>query len=597
MHPAELTLTHLCDLLEKEGLLTSDQVRTVKLRERAIRERIMSDRASGTGRVRYVVSPIEILAELELTGPDGRRLNEDRITEVVASDAGMPYMKLDPLELDAKLITDTFSQPFARHNIVLPVKRDGPRIVVAIADPYNVMMQDQLRRTLPFDPEFVVSSKSDILKSITETYGFRRSVRAAADEVGADVDLGNLEQYVSLKKVDEIEADDAHIVNAVEYLLHYAFSQRASDIHVEPKREASDIRLRIDGILHRIYQLPRAVHGPFVSRLKMLARMDIAEKRRPQDGRIKTEHEGQEVELRVSSLPVAFGEKLVIRVFDPKNLLADLGSLGMHAEELARYESFVNRDTGLILVTGPTGSGKTTTLYSTLRYLHGPGVNITTIEDPVEMVYEPFNQVQVQPKIDLTFASALRTVLRQDPDIVMVGEVRDGETASMAVQSALTGHLVLSTLHTNDAPSTVTRLLDLGVKPFLLASTLIGVVAQRLVRTVCPDCKKTTTLTDDQIAALELKLPRGQKRRLAVKHGVGCPTCRYTGLLGRTAVFEVMTINETIRRLIAREADSTEIMKAARADGMLTLKETAIRTMAQGETPFEEVVRVLGTTM
>ncbi|PIW01788.1 MAG: type II secretion system protein E [Deltaproteobacteria bacterium CG17_big_fil_post_rev_8_21_14_2_50_63_7] len=593
--PADLNIPFLCTALEKHNLITDTQSREIKVKEGAVRARLLKDLGSSSQRVRTVISAVDVLVALELQMPDGRRLSEDRIREVVASEANLPYLKVDPLKLDAKLITETFSRPYARHNIVLPVQKDLARIVVAISDPFNVVLLDSLKRTLPLPPEFVLTSKSDILKIITEVYGFRSSVKAAVNDQKQAVDLGNLERYVSLSHVDELEADDAHVVNAVEYLLHYAFEQRASDIHIEPKREYSIIRMRIDGILHQVYQLPKAIHPPFVSRIKMLASMDIAEKRRPQDGRIKTELQGKETELRVSSMPVAFGEKVVIRIFDPQHLLQDLSSIGMHSESLQRYEGFLSNSTGLILVTGPTGSGKTTTLYSTLRYLAGPDVNITTAEDPIEMVYEPFNQVQIQPKIGVTFPSALRTILRQDPDIIMVGEIRDEETASMAVQAALTGHLVFSTLHTNDAPTTITRLLDLGVKPFLLSSVLIGVVAQRLLRSICPDCKATTAMTDDQIAALDLKLPSKQKRRLPIRFGKGCSTCRFTGLMGRSAVFEVMAVTESIRKLITLNADAEEIMKAARADGTLTLREAAIRKMAQGETTFEEVFRVLGT--
>ncbi len=594
--PRELVLAWVLNLLQEQGLLTEEQIRLVKIRESTLRQRILLDKEVPGGRARYQVSPVEVVAAAELQGSDGRRLNEDRIMEVLAAKVGMPFMKIDPLKLDARLVTDTFSRAYARHNAVLPVGQDGGRIILAISDPFNVVLQESIKRTLQFAPDFVLSSKTDIQRIITEIYGFRSSVKAAADEHRSEVNLGNLEQYVSIKRVDEIEATDAHIVNAVDYLLHYAFGQRASDIHIEPRREFSVIRLRIDGVLHQVYQLPRVVHAPFVSRLKMMSRMDIAEKRRPQDGRIKTDDGGKEVELRVSTMPVAFGEKVVIRVFNPQNLLQDLPGLGLDGNELSLYSGFLAHRTGILLVTGPTGSGKTTTLYSSLRYLESNDVNITTIEDPVEMVYDSFNQVQVHNKIGLSFHSALRTVLRQDPDIVMVGEIRDEETAHMAVQAALTGHLVLSTLHTNDTASTVTRLLDLGVKPFLLSSTLVGVVAQRLMRRICTSCKQDAFLTEDQMIALELRFTGRQKRRLPIKVGVGCPTCRYTGLYGRSAVFEVMPVNENIRRLINERSDATELLRAARADGMLTLKEVAIRKLAQGETTFDEVMRVVGTT-
>jgi general secretion pathway protein E len=409
-------------------------------------------------------------------------------------------------------------------------------------------------------------------------------------KVGSD--LGNLEQLVQLKAMDELEATDKHVVNAVEYMLHYAFDQRASDIHIEPKREQSQVRVRIDGVLHNVTTLPKVVHAAVVSRIKMLARMDIAEKRKPQDGRIKTGKGEQETELRVSTLPVAFGEKVVIRIFDPTLLLQDLSSLGFYPSEYKLYESFVSRPDGMILVTGPTGSGKTTTLYSSLKYLAGPDVNIVSIEDPIEMVVEEFNQVAVHNRIGITFASTLRTILRQDPDIIMVGEVRDAETAANAVQAALTGHLVFATLHTNDSPSAVGRMLDLEVEPFLLSSTLVGVAAQRLVRMICQHCKKKTFLTPDQINTLRMKMPEKSEKKLPVYYGEGCPACRGTGYYGRTAIYEVMPVSQKIVRLINERADTKEIMKVARLDGMLTLRETAIKKLAQGVTTFEEVVRV-----
>ncbi|MFP4599880.1 MAG: GspE/PulE family protein, partial [Persicimonas sp.] len=393
-----------------------------------------------------------------------------------------------------------------------------------------------------------------------------------------------------LKDVGSIEATDRPIINAVEYLLHYAFDQRASDIHIEPKRDHTMVRLRIDGVLHNIYQFPRGIHRAFTSRLKMLARMDISEKRRPQDGRIKTERGEREIELRVSSMPVAFGEKLVIRIFDPQAVIKDLGSVGMSDEEVAKWRRFIHRPHGMILVTGPTGSGKTTTLYSTLKELAAPEVNITTIEDPIEMVQEDLNQVLVQRRVDITFASALRTILRQDPDIIMVGEIRDAETAQMAAQAALTGHLVFSTLHTNDTASAITRLLDLDVEPFLLSSTLVGVMAQRLVRRICPSCKAKTELSAEQVELLDIKLPPRSDRTLPSHYGEGCADCRGTGYFGRSGIFEMLPVDGTISKLISRQADAPEIRKAARADGMMSLREGAIRKLARGETTFEEVM-------
>jgi general secretion pathway protein E len=377
----------------------------------------------------------------------------------------------------------------------------------------------------------------------------------------------------------------------VDYLLRYAFDNRASDIHVEPKRATSMVRLRIDGVLHPVYTLPAQVHAPIVSRVKMLARIDISEKRRPQDGRIKTERDGREVELRVSTLPTAFGEKVVIRIFDPETLVQDIAQLGFEQDEKGAFESWIDRPHGLILVTGPTGSGKTTTLYSALKALAGPDVNVTTIEDPIEMVWDAFNQVQVQPKAGLDFAGALRHILRQDPDVIMVGEIRDAETAENAIQAALTGHLVLSTLHTNDALGAVARMRDLGVPSFLLAQSLLGVMAQRLLRRVCSHCAEETTLTPDELLALQAPLPLlpGGVRLLK---GAGCVRCRGTGFVGRTGIFEIVTSGGELRDLISREAPYDVLVDAARRSGMRTLREAAVRKLAQGLTAFDEVVRM-----
>jgi general secretion pathway protein E len=581
-------------MLER-GLLREDQIREVLVKEGAQRQRLLKGAGGGAGgRRRLEVSAPEVLASfnLPIEGEKGQVLNEDRIAQVVAGEAGLPYKKIDPLKLDMKLITSLLSRPFARRHDVLVISLESGVMTVAIADPYDVELIENLRRITGYKISPVIAAKSDIQRIITEVYGFRSSVKAAAQTMKVGSDLGNLEQLVQLKAMDELEATDKHVVNAVEYMLHYAFDQRASDIHIEPKREQSQVRVRIDGVLHNVTTLPKVVHAAVVSRIKMLARMDIAEKRKPQDGRIKTGKGEQETELRVSTLPVAFGEKVVIRIFDPTLLLQDLSSLGFYPSEYKLYESFVSRPDGMILVTGPTGSGKTTTLYSSLKYLAGPDVNIVSIEDPIEMVVEEFNQVAVHNRIGITFASTLRTILRQDPDIIMVGEVRDAETAANAVQAALTGHLVFATLHTNDSPSAVGRMLDLEVEPFLLSSTLVGVAAQRLVRMICQHCKKKTFLTPDQINTLRMKMPEKSEKKLPVYYGEGCPACRGTGYYGRTAIYEVMPVSQKIVRLINERADTKEIMKVARLDGMLTLRETAIKKLAQGVTTFEEVVRV-----
>jgi general secretion pathway protein E len=590
-----LDMQSLCALMLERGLLREDQVREVLVKEGAQRQRLLKGGGKGAGgRRRLEVSAPEVLASFDLPveGEKGKVLNEDRIAQVVAKEAGLPYKKIDPLKLDMKLITSLLSRPFARRHDVLVISLQSGVMTVAIADPYDVELVENLRRITGYKISPVISAKSDIQRIITEVYGFRSSVTAAAQTMELGSDLGNLEQLVQLKAVDELEATDKHVVNAVEYMLHYAFDQRASDIHIEPKREHSQVRVRIDGLLHNVTTLPKVVHVAVVSRIKMLARMDIAEKRKPQDGRIKTGKGDQETELRVSTLPVAFGEKVVIRIFDPTLLLQDLSSLGFYPNEYKQYESFLSRTDGMVLVTGPTGSGKTTTLYSSLKYLAGPDVNIVSIEDPIEMIVEDFNQVAVHNRIGITFAASLRTILRQDPDIIMVGEVRDAETAANAVQAALTGHLVFATLHTNDSSAAIGRMIDLEVEPFLLSSTVTGVVAQRLVRMICQHCKKKTFLTPDQISLLHMKMPEKSEKKLPIYFGEGCPACRGTGYFGRTAVYEVMPVSHKIIRLINERADTKEIMKVARLDGMLTLRETAIKKLAQGVTTFEEIVRV-----
>ena len=392
-----------------------------------------------------------------------------------------------------------------------------------------------------------------------------------------------------MKDEAEIESSDQHIVNAVEFMLQHGYDTRASDIHIEPKREDCLIRFRIDGVLHDIQTVPKIVHKAVVSRIKTMSRLDIAEKRRPQDGRVKTQRGGKEIELRVSTLPVAFGEKLVLRIFDPEVLIQDLPSLGFYPDELDLFNNFITRPHGIILVTGPTGSGKTTTLYSALTAISTPELNITTIEDPIEMVSPAFNQTAVNIKAGVTFAAALRHILRQDPDIIMVGEIRDPETAQYSIQAALTGHLVFSTLHTNDAASSITRLIDLGLERYLVTSTLAGAMAQRLVRKVCPHCAEDRYLSGDEIKTLMLSVAPG--KRIKVKSGAGCFECRGTGYLGRTGIFEVLAINDLVKQLILEGADAAKIKREAVTHGMRTLRQSALRKLAEGVTTYEEVMR------
>jgi general secretion pathway protein E len=475
---------------------------------------------------------------------------------------------------------------------MIPIEMANGRLRVACSNPFDIEGIDAFRRIAGREVELVVASEPDILKAITEFYGLRHSVKRAERDLTKGIDLGNLEQLVRMKSEAEIESSDQHIVNAVEFMLQHAYETRASDIHIEPKRDASLIRFRIDGVLHDIQTIPKVVHQAVTSRIKTMSRLDIAEKRRPQDGRVKTTRGGRDVELRVSTLPVAFGEKVVMRIFDPQVLMQDLAGLGFYPEELDVFNDFISRPHGIILLTGPTGSGKTTTLYSALKQIASREQNVTTIEDPIEMVYDEFNQVAVQAKVGITFASALRHILRQDPDVIMVGEIRDEETAQYAVQAALTGHLVFSTLHTNDAASSITRLVDLGVERFLISSTLIGAMAQRLVRRICPRCIAERHLSIEEAVSLRLAVPEG--KRIRVSEGQGCFDCRSTGYFGRTGIFEILPLDDAVKHLVAHGADAPEIKREAVKNGMRTLRQSALRKLAEGVTTFEEVVRVTG---
>jgi general secretion pathway protein E len=597
---AALSLEELLELLVKGNRLDATKAqeiagRATTLRSQVLKERVGSVRSQAAAR--YEASPAELIAVLRLADASNpkRTLDEDAIAETIAAAADAPYLKIDPVRVDPDLVTRTLSRPFARRHAVVPVGRNGDQLTIALSDPFDAELRTNLEQLLRVPLTVVVSSKRDIVQIIDRVFGFRSSVRGATEQLGPTSSAATtaLTQLVQLRSNDELAANnDEHVIAAVDYLLNYAFDQRASDIHLEPRDKDAVIRFRIDGILHEIERLPVPVHAAIASRIKVLARMDIAERRRPQDGRIKTVRGDREVELRVASLSCAFGEKVVIRVFDPMALMTDLANLGFHREDRERYERWITSPSGLVLVTGPTGSGKTTTLYSTLRYLSGPELNITTVEDPIEMIDPRFCQVQVQRQVDVTFATALRAILRQDPDIIMVGEIRDTETAHMAVQAALTGHLVFSTVHTRDAAGAVTRLVELGVERFLLASVLRGVLAQRLVRQVCADCAVEGALSAGQVEALALKVPIERRDELRVRWGEGCAKCRQTGLYGRSGVFELLDVQRRVRQLITEGKDANEIAYAARVEGMATLREAAIRKLAEGSTTFEEVVRL-----
>jgi general secretion pathway protein E len=520
--------------------------------------------------------------------------NEIQIAQALAAHAGLPYVKINPLDLDIDIVTKALSGPFARKHGLVAISKTADKITVAVHDPFAPFPADDIKRVTGLDVERVVATRTDVEAVNKGFYDLNTSLKTAEKQLTASrmgsVDLAN-QEFLSAEST-ELDPAAAPVVRALDHILGYAFEQRASDIHFEPKRELTLVRLRIDGILHDVHLIPKIVYQAVLSRIKLLSGCNLAEKRRPQDGRIKRDQGGREVELRVSTMPTAFGEKAVLRIFDPDILLKGIDDLGLAAHDLPKLYDFIARPTGIILVTGPTGSGKTTTLYSVLKYLSKPEVNIITIEDPIEMVFEDFNQVAVRPQIDITFAGALRTVLRQDPDIIMVGEIRDTETAEHAVQAALTGHLVLSTLHTNDASSSITRLLDLGIPHFLITTTLIGILAQRLVRENCTHCVEEYAPTAEEAAVLRMAHDKLQPYRF--KRGKGCLHCRQTGYIGRTGVFEVLPMTEKIRRLISTQAGSLEIFKAGREEGMRTLREAAVEKVFRGITTITEMVRVTG---
>jgi len=528
--------------------------------------------------------------------PPHKLLHLEALTEWLAGRVGLEYIHIDPLKIDFSTVTDIMSSDYAERFGILPVQVTAREAVIATSEPFMREWEKVLKPILRRDIRRVMATPVDISRYLVEFYNLARSVKTAtkSDRQGAS-GQSSFEQLVELGKTNrQFDANDQHIVHIVDWLWQYAFEQRASDIHIEPRREIGIVRFRIDGVLHQVYQIPMSVMNAMTSRIKVLGRMDVVEKRRPQDGRIKTRTaEGQEAELRLSTLPTAFGEKLVMRIFDPEVLVRDFSELGFSEEDRDRWEQMTAQPNGIILVTGPTGSGKTTTLYSTLKSLATPEVNVCTIEDPIEMVESAFNQMQVQHGIELGFAGGLRALMRQDPDIIMVGEIRDLETAEMAIQAALTGHLVLSTLHTNDAPSAITRLLDLGVAPYLVNSTVLGIMAQRLVRTLCPHCKKPQPLQADEGELWDsLVAPWKANRPAQLQHQTGCLECRMTGYLGRIGIYEILLMSPELRKLITTATDAALVRELASREGMKPLRISGAMKVAAGITTLDEVIKV-----
>ncbi len=524
--------------------------------------------------------------------PPNKIMNADFLSRWLAAESGHDYFHIDPLKLDFTSASQMVSRAYAQRLKIMPISIKGNEAIVATADPYHTDWIPDLERILGMRIRLVVSNPLEISRYLPEIYNLASSIsQANISKAGQIVGVQNFEQLVELGKDKNLDANEQHVVNIVDWLFKYAFEQRASDIHLEPRRGMGVMRFRIDGVLHQVYQLPVNIMNAITSRIKLLGRMDMVEKRRPQDGRIKTVNaDGNEVELRLSTMPTAFGEKLVMRVFTPEIIVQDFVKLGFSKKQAALWRDWTKHPNGIILVTGPTGSGKTTTLYSTLKQLATPEVNVSTIEDPIEMIEPAFNQMQVTTNIGLNFSQGIRTLMRQDPDIIMIGEIRDIETADMAIQAALTGHLVLSTLHTNDAPSAVTRLLDLGVASYLIHSTVLGIMGQRLVRTLCPACKAPTEISDIEWAALT-KPFKATKPTTAMK-AVGCIECRHTGFRGRSGIYEMLTISPRLRKLITANTDLADIKKLAYQEGMQPLLLNGLEKVAAGLTTIDEVLKV-----
>lgn len=580
---AALDLRDFLDGLRESGLVNDDD-----------HELAMANRHAAEHRDKH---PLRYLADLGLPdrSTDGQLLDIEKLTRALADQAGQPYFRIDPLKIDVTRVTQVMDYKFSQRHHILAVEDREHEVVVASAEPYLNSWESVLEHTTQKNIRRVVSNPVDIKRLTAEFYSVSKSILGATRGSVVGKGIGNLEQMLELGKLKEPEANDQHIVNVVDWLLQYAFEQRASDIHIEPRREQGSIRFRIDGVLHTVYALPMQALSAVTSRLKILGRMNVAEKRKPQDGRIKTKSpNGSEVELRLSTLPTAFGEKLVMRIFDPEVLLKPFSELGLMTDDLARWKNIIGSNHGIVVITGPTGSGKTTTLYSTLKSLATEEVNVCTIEDPIEMVEDSFNQMQVQENIDLNFADGVKALLRQDPDIIMIGEVRDLATAEMAIQAALTGHLVFTTLHTNDAPSAITRLLELGVPPYLIKATVVGIMAQRLVRVLCPHCSETAEVNRE--AWETLTAPWKVKLPAKAKHAPGCLECRETGFMGREGIYEVMPFNESLHGHADDKSDLPGLRRQAYKDGMLSLRLSGAQKVAAGLTTVNEVLRVTPDT-
>jgi general secretion pathway protein E len=580
----KLHLREVLDWMVEDGMLTAPEA-----------AKVLEDARSALRQTRHPALTVGE-ARLKMAKPPHHQITSVTVMEWLAGRLKLQFFHIDPLKIDLNAVTKVMSSDYAAKKGILPVEVNGSEVTIAVSEPFITSWEADLGAMLRLKVKRALANPLDIERYQGEFFNLAKSMKRAESMGVQTSGFSNFEQLVEMGKSGRtLDANDHHIIHLVDWLWQYAFDQRASDIHVEPRRDVGILRFRIDGVLHEVYQVPYPVLLAMTARIKILGRMDVVEKRRPQDGRIKTRMPtGEEVELRLSTLPTAHGEKLVMRIFDPEVLVRDWKALGFSQEEYDIWQRLIREPGGILLVTGPTGSGKTTTLYTTLKQIATPEVNVCTIEDPIEMIDPRLNQMQVHPDIDLTFAAGVRALMRQDPDIIMVGEIRDLETADMAIQAALTGHLVLSTLHTNDAPSAITRLLDLGAPAYLLSSTLIGVMAQRLVRTLCPSCKEKVPFTreDERRTWDAICAPFKAEPPLHVYRPVGCLECRNTGYLGRLGVYEIMQMTRDVKRLITDQTDMAALTQAAYKNGMRPLRASGAVKVAAGLTTVEEVLKV-----
>lgn len=576
---SKLTLGEVLRMLVNDGRIDKEHA-----------EKLYKDRKKDSSNLH----PIVIIADQKWKDlkPPHKVFSVEQLSHFIAHQAKIDFYHIDPLKLDFSSAAQVMSKAYAERLKIMPIAIKGDVATIATADPFHTEWISDLERVLNLKIKLVMANPIEINRYLPEIYNLATSINQAnIAKAGQIVGVQNFEQLIELGKDKNLDANEQHVVNIVDWLLKYAFEQRASDIHLEPRRAMGTMRFRIDGVLHQVYQLPSNIMNAITSRIKLLGRMDMVEKRRPQDGRIKTlSGDGTEIELRLSTMPTAFGEKLVMRVFTPDVIVQDFLQLGFSKKQADLWAQWTKSPNGIILVTGPTGSGKTTTLYSTLKQLATEEVNVSTVEDPIEMIEPAFNQMQVTQNIGLGFAEGIRTLMRQDPDIIMVGEIRDQETADMAIQAALTGHLVLSTLHTNDAPSAITRLLDLGVPAYLIHSSILGIMAQRLVRTLCPACKAPTELSDEEWKSVTYPF-KANKPSKAMK-AVGCLECRNTGYRGRSGIYEMLTLTNKMRKLITADTDLAVLRNLAYQEGMQPLLLNGAEKVAAGLTTVEEVLKV-----